>query len=60
MRVDVDFYVNKDVIDRVISFDTSLQDEDNAHKFRFFLVMRAAMLDASMHSDRMWFALSQL
>jgi hypothetical protein len=53
MRVDVDFYVNKDVIDRVISFDMSLQDEDNAHKSRFFLVMRAAMLDASMHSNRM-------
>ncbi len=53
MRVDVDFYIDKNVIDRIIFFDTSLQDEDNAHKSRSFFVMRATMLDANMHLDQM-------
>jgi hypothetical protein len=61
MRVDVDSHIDEDVIDNVVFFDSSLQDEDNAYKSRsFFAYLRSILLSQIKHSDRTWLCLSQL
>ncbi len=53
MRIDIDSHIDEDVIDNVVSFDSSLQDEDNIYKFRTFLVfLELILLDEIIHFDR--------
>jgi hypothetical protein len=53
MRVDVDSHIDEDVIDNVIFFDSSLQDENNAYRSRSFLAyLRSILLSEIKHFDR--------
>jgi hypothetical protein len=53
MRIDIDSHIDEDVIDNVVFFDSSLQDEDNIYKSRtFFVFFESILLDEIIHSDR--------
>jgi hypothetical protein len=53
MRIDVDSYIDENVIDNVVFFDLSLQDENNAYKSRSFLAyLRSILLNEIKHFDR--------
>jgi hypothetical protein len=61
MRIDVDAHIYENVIDSVVSFDSSLQNEDNAYKSRTFLAyLKFVLLSKIKHFDRTWSCLSQL
>jgi hypothetical protein len=61
MQIDVDSHIDENVIDNVVSFDSNLKDENNAHKSRSFLAyLRSILLSEIKHFDRTWFYLSQL
>jgi hypothetical protein len=61
MRIDVDAHVYENVIDNVVFFDSSLQDEDNVYKFQFFFAyLRFILLNEIKHFDRTWSCLLQL
>ncbi len=59
MQIKVDSHIYENVIDNVISFDSSLQDENNVYKVRsFFAYLRFILLSEIKHFDRTWSCLS--